>query len=466
MRYSFGFVYGWMLGMAAAGCGSVGVPDDGKRWGEPERIDMGAADALSPQVAVDAMGSAITVWDQTDNDHAPGDSSDRIWANRSDAEGGWGEAERLENDEPLDSVLAQVALDGEGNAVVVFLRLGNEDEYFGVWAVHYLAPTEAWGEPLRIESNDAGDASRPEVAVDPQGNAVVVWQQASGPQDDDEDQSIGIWSNRFIAGESWGEPVPVDDSVMTLLAPQVAIDGNGNAIAVWERVDEDNRSDIVSKHQTPTGDWTGEQRVERDDSGNAWLPQVASDAEGNAIAVWQQQVDGERFDIWANRYTPGEGWLVAQRIETEDAGDAVRPQVAMDADGNAVAVWSQLGGDRQGIWSNRYVVDRGWGSATPIAPTGLGESRSPQVASDPAGNAVAVWVQFDGRQDSVWSNRYTANSHWGEPEPIEFDDDFRAQGPQVAMDSDGDAVAVWSQENAQFNRDIWTNRLSSGNLNE
>jgi hypothetical protein len=80
---------------------------------------------------------------------------------------------------------------------------------------------------------------------------------------------------------------------------------------------------------------------------------VALDPNGNAVAVWYQ-FDGTRFNIWANRFTPAPGWGAAERIETDNAGDASQPQVALDPSGNAVAVWPQSDGTRTNIWANRF----------------------------------------------------------------------------------------------------------------
>ena len=41
-------------------------------------------------------------------------------------------------------------------------------------------------------------------------------------------------------------------------------------------------------------------------------------------------------------------------IETNNAGDATKPQIAMDASGNALAVWQQSDGAHTNIWSNRF----------------------------------------------------------------------------------------------------------------
>jgi hypothetical protein len=41
-----------------------------------------------------------------------------------------------------------------------------------------------------IEVDSAGDASNSQVAVDPSGNAVAVWQQSDGTR-------LSVWSSRF-----------------------------------------------------------------------------------------------------------------------------------------------------------------------------------------------------------------------------------------------------------------------------
>ncbi len=127
--------------------------------------------------------------------------------------------------------------------------------------------------------------------------------------------------------------------------------------------------------------WGTAELIETDDAGFTRNPQVAVDAQGNAVAVWEQF-----FDIWANRFVAGVGWGTAELIETDDAGLAFDPQVALDPQGNAVAVWRQSGN----IWANRFGPGVGWGTAELIETDDAGDARSPQVAVDPQGNAVAA----------------------------------------------------------------------------
>ena len=99
--------------------------------------------------------------------------------------------------------------------------------------------------------------------------------------------------------------------------------------------------------------WQTAALIETDNVGNDYEPQIAIDAGGNAMAVWVQS-DGTRDNIWSNRYTAGTGWGTAALIETDNAGHAVNPQIAIDVGGNALAVWMQFDGTRYNIWSNAF----------------------------------------------------------------------------------------------------------------
>ena len=168
----------------------------------------------------------------------------------------------------------------------------------------------------------------------------------------------------------------------------------------------------------PTGLRGEAQSIETDDIRDADSHQIVFDAKGNALAVWHQY-DGIRKNIWANHYVAGRGWGNADRIENSNAGEARFPQIAMDAAGNALAVWSQSDGTRYNIWANRYVAGS-WGSAELVETNDSSDAFSPQIAIDAAGNGLAVWEQYDGRSFNAWANRYVAGS-WGIAKPIESD---------------------------------------------
>ena len=444
--FSFGMICFLMLLISACTPGNGPAPTSAtKSWGTAALIETdNAGGAINPQVAFDASGNAVAVWQQSDGTRY------HILSNRYTASTkSWGTAALIETDNTGDASNPQIAIDANGNAVVVWQKYNGDHN--NIWSSRYSASAASWSTPTYI-SNGVGSAVNPQVAFDADGNAVAVWYQDDG--------NTNIWSNRYTASTGlWGTAALIETNGGYAYNPQVAIDANGNAIVVWYQ-DVGYPYHIWSNRYTAsTGLWSGAAPIQTDPSGNAIHPQVAIDASGNAVAVWQQYDDvGNRYNIWSNRYTASTGlWGTAVLIETDDAGWATQPQVAFDASGNAVAVWQQSDGTRYNIWSNRYTAGIGWGTATLIETDNAGDAINPQVAFDASGNAVVVWQQSDGTRYNIWSNRYTASTGlWGTAALIETDNAGDANNPQVAIDASGNALAVWSQsDGTRYN--IWSN---------
>ncbi len=369
-----------------------------------------------------------------------------IWANRYTVGSGWGTAELLETDNTGSAISPQIVLDSAGNALAVWQQFDGTD--YDIWANRY-QPDFGWGTAVLIEANDTGDAYYPQIALDSAGNAIAVWQQSDGTRND-------IWANRYLPGFGWGTPELIEtDNVESAYVPQIAVDSAGNAIAVWNQYDG-MRFNIWANRYVAGSGWGTAELIETDNVGDATNPQIALDSAGNAIAVWHQ-FDGTRNNIWANRYIADSGWGTAELIETDDTENARFPQIAVDAAGNAIVVWHQFDGARNNIWANRYIADSGWGTAELIETDNAGSAYYPQIAMDSAGNAIAVWHQNDGARYNIWANRYVAGSGWGAAELIETDNVGDATNPQTALDSTGNAIAVWRQSDGTRSN-IWANR--------
>ena len=204
---------------------------------------------------------------------------------------------------------------------------------------------------VQLIDNGSGDAAIPKIAVDVHGNAIAVRDQYDGVATND------IIANRYVAGlgGGWGTAAPIETGVGAAFDPAIAVDANGNAIVVWEQ--SDGTTDNIVANRYSAGAWGTAQLIENDNAGHALFPQVTVDAMGNAIAVWEQ-FDGTTWNIVANRYSAGT-WGTAQLVETRNAGDAHSPQVAVDASGNAIAVWYQdsdpnPSNDNNDIWANCF----------------------------------------------------------------------------------------------------------------
>ena len=428
------------------GSGSAPAPPVAANWGTAVLIESGSADdAQYPQIAIDSTGNAIAVWQQFDG------SRYKIQANRYVLNVGWGTPVTIDTGGTGSAGTPQIAMDPAGNAIAVWLQWnGNR---FGIFANRYTAGG-SWGTAVAIDTGSSGASANPDIAMAPNGNAIAVWEQYDGTLNRD-----SIRANRYtVSGNAWGTAATIDSggtgNTGPSSNPRVAMDSNGNAIAVWEQA-AGLRSNI--RANLFTGSWGTAALIETDDTGNAYLPQVAMDSNGNAIAVWEQS-NGSRFSIYANRYTAGGNWGTAEAIDSGGSGstgDSGNAQIAMASDGTATAVWEQYDGSLINIRANRFAA--GWAVAQLIETSSDGDAQLPQVAMDSNGNAIAVWQQFDGSQISILANRYTGA--WGTAGLIESNSTRSAEMAQVAMNANGKAVAVWEQYNGSVTN-IWANRYN------
>lgn len=410
-------------------------------WVAAQRIETGTWSAAFPQVAMDSGGNAVAIWQQDDG------ARSNTWANRYTMAGGWSGAQLIETVNSGSVERPQIAMSASGYAMAVWHA--NDGVRDNVWANTI---TVGWRAAQLIETDNSGAALIPQLAMNSSSNAVAVWQQSDGTR-------TNIWANRYSTAGGWKTAQLIEtDNTGNAQKPQVAIDPSGNAVAVWQQYDN-IRYNIWANRYTPAGGWGTAQLIETDNAGSAQYPQVRMDSTGNAIAIWQQ-LDGVNYIVRGSRYTVAGGWGAPQLIQTDTSNYSYFPQLAVNAAGNAVAVWQQYDGSRDNVWANRYVAGVGWGTAQLIENDNTGDVSNPQVTMDNSGNAMAVWSQFDGIHDNIWSSRYTTSGVWGAPQ-LADSEAGSAGNPQVVMDNSGNAVALWQQhDGSRYN--IWANRHSEG----
>ena len=432
--------------------GSMDSVDSG--WEVAVPIETDDSDGHDPQVVVDDWGNALAIWLRFIND--PWSLS--TWSSQCAVGGGWNDPEHV----TYLGVNLDMAVDAFGNAVVVGRNATLGDSL--IISSRYV-PGLGWDTASTIGTSQWEDA--PKVAVDESGNAIAVWVvYPTFTWNGETIVTSVIGSNRYEVGSGWGDPSLLGiNATANATEPQVAVDGSGNGMAVWRQYDGNYRSVWANRYEAGSG-WGTATPIEAV-SGNSSYPQIAMDRDGNAIAVWGRYDDGPN-SIWSNRYEVDSGWGDPTLIETDD-GEAYSPQIAIDRSGNAIAVWSavwsQDDGRDSGILSNRYVVGSGWGATTLIEINNTEHAADPHIVVDGSGNAIAVWRQWNGtlgeiRHHSVVSNHYIVGEGWGTAvligacESGAFD---VMSPPQIAINPSGDAVVVWSQFDGDC-YNVWSNR--------
>jgi hypothetical protein len=231
------------------------------------------------------------------------------------------------------------------------------------------------------------DSQRPTVALDPAGDAVVVWAHTVG----NPVTGFQIQSAARPAGGAWGPPQDVSvQSVNADLTPQIGLDATGNAIAVWRRFNGSQR--IIQSSRRPAGGvWSMPQDLSALGQ-NATEEQVAVDPAGNAIAVWKRSNGTNDIVQAASRPVASGVWQLPQDLSAIGQ-NASAPQIALNAAGTAAAVWYRFTGTEYAVQSAVRSAAGAWGATKDLSAVGQ-SSYEAQVAIDPAGNAVAAWHRF------------------------------------------------------------------------
>jgi hypothetical protein len=175
---------------------------------------------------------------------------------------------------------------------------------------------------------------------------------------------------------------------------------------------------------------------------DAYGPQVAVDASGNSLMVWTRS-DGTNIRIQA-KFRAANGTLGATATISQLGRDAFEPQVAFDPTGNAIAVWTQFDGVHGRTHAAFRPAGGSFGGDQTISPGGQ-DANAPQVSIDSTGEAIAVWYGFDGTTDRIQAAVRPANGSFGAVQTLSAPG-VEAFEPRVAAgpDADANAAVVWT----------------------
>lgn len=257
-----------------------------KGWQKEALIETTAGNINNPLIEFDASGNAMATWVVL---------SAGIWrvqANYYDHLLGW-QGEDVIESVAKGALRGDVAFDHLGNAMVV-MNIGVGVNVSNIYANRYV-PGKGWDGETPIEQDDTGNAFAPKIAFDKKGNAVAVWYQNDGSRDN-------IVSNRYDVDSGWQsvELVETDNTGMAR-SPDIAFDGAGDFVAVWRQQDSANISAMANKYVTGTG-WQTPEFLENSDTEYVNIaPLIAMNATGRAVAVWES-IEAGKYHINSNLY--------------------------------------------------------------------------------------------------------------------------------------------------------------------
>jgi hypothetical protein len=225
----------------------------------------------------------------------------------------------------------------------------------------------------------------------------------------------------YYDGNNWSTPQPILADTRAEFAPQVAFDGNGDAVAAWERVKDPNFS----------GDLTA----------------MAADME----------------IVWARWDHMTQTWAMPQALTDNSVLDDMPQLTGPLADGSLLAVWTEnaqnllLGDTSAGSASADTVFWAQWNPSTQSWSTpqmllsGL-TYRTSQSLAGTGNTAIYVWTQdLDGNlattSDQEIFYREWTGSGWGTAQRL-TNDSVADQHVRAAVAASGDISLVWQQDQA------------------
>ena len=289
----------------------------------------------------------------------------------------------------------------------------------------------AWTTPADLSATGA-DAYTPSVAVDDAGDAVFAWRRFDGANDRIEFQT------RTAAGVL-GVPQRLSRAGQPADSQQVAVDADGDAVFTWLRSDG-THDRVQARALSATGTLSNIRTLSRAGQ-DAHDPQVAVDEDGDAVITWRR-FDGTNTRIQASALSSG--GVVTGPATLSDAGeDALHPDVAVTANGDAIITWDRFDGTDDRVQAMTRSAAGVLSVPYTLSDAG-GDARASQVDVDAGGDAYVVWERFDGTEFRVQSTILSAAGVQGLVHTISDPGGF-AYNAQVAVDDNGDAVIVYDR---------------------
>ncbi len=348
-----------------------------------------------------------------------------------------------------------VAVSNLGNFVVVWESEQEGGDNRGIYGQLFDSAGAAVGEEFHINTYTTSSQADPIVAMDTDGDFVVVWNSY-----DQDGSGWGIYAQRYdSAGLPAGAEFPVNQTTdYSQWLASVDMDDAGNFTVAWQSEEQDgNGYGVVGRMFNADGAaFTDEFVVNTYTDANQWRPSLACDANGNFVVAWvSQEQDGSGDGVFAQRFD-NTGAAVDAEFQvntTTDGAQSMRwgRSAAMDDAGSFAVVWESADSDGKGVFGQVFSSDGvPVGGEFQINTYPTGDQANPAVAMDAGGGFIVAWQSYmqDGDDQGDYGQKFDpTGALLGDEFSLNV---FTTDGqwfPRLSMDAAGNYVAVWQSEN-------------------
>ena len=354
-------------------------------------------------VALDADGNYVVVWESAAQDGDQGG----IYGQRFDSSGAAiGGEFRVNTTTTGNQTYASVAMDVAGNFLVVWSGNGPGDAD-GVFAQRYDANGNKLGGELRVNAAAAGVQSTPVAGACPTGGYVVAWSESDVLHMVQVDSAGALMNPTTLAAAG-----TIDGSI------DVDVAADGSYVVVWEE-----QATVQVACFEVDGSLRYQTSVAAGMSFYDFDPSVAISANGEFGVAWAPYdflVDSITY-VCFRRFQLSDGAPVDASVAVaSDVGGS--PSLALDDNGNAFV--SYFSGSSI-IKATLDATDAFVGAKRIVNTTVTGTRNLPSIVSDANGNQIVVWSgEGTGDTTGVFVQRYGTFAAPTNDAPIADDDAY------------------------------------------
>ncbi len=382
------------------------------------------------QLETNAAGDAIFSFTQNDGPIYDG------YASIYTPGGGWGPVTRIENFNSSGVTEEWSAMDGAGNALVLFRA--SDGTQFNVYATYYSVST-GWGTPQRLDTAAGSSKDWLRVAMNDKGEGVAIWNEYNGTNYND--------YAAFFNGttQTWGAPAPVQSTFIYLGTGTIGIDGRGDAMAVYQAYNGTGYSNYASYYQPGLG-WGSPVQIARNPMGSNPTYAVEMNDAGYAAVSWTDW-NGTAYLAVVNVFSPTTGWGTDTVFNT-GAGDEGPATPSLDGAGDALLAYDVWNGTQFTAYAVLKPAGGAWGTPA-LLSSGSGDATELVSALDYRGDGFVAWTQFNGVGYNILAREYVSGQGWLPQAtvnlPVPATPATDTGSAVLGMDGHGDAVLGWNE---------------------
>ena len=347
-------------------------------WSDLTLVSTGTSNANSNTLAGNNDGQAMVTWYE----------NYQIWSNRFETS--WQGAEQVSDTAEANSDYA-AAVSAEGTCAVFWSdnMMTEELENSTLW-IRYRPSGGAWESRMEVASSTEMVDFRTRHMVfgtapnDPAADVMVLWMESNRIKSATCTLGGAVTPTSFLDTNT--------DESQSISDLQLISTGDSGFAAAWK---EDNRIYVT---RCTSGGWeiaaaidsapetVGDYALQSDSSGNLYMVWLETDASGGESVI---------FKTWSS----SGGWSGPCTVSAQSGFD-----FSVNGSGDGRLIWPESDGIQDKVRSCAYTPDGGWTEAVWVEDINDGFANNLRIALNDNGNCVAVWIKTDNPDYAFWGN--------------------------------------------------------------